>query len=35
MAVEFTDDNFQKLVLDSDKPVLVDFGQHGVVLVEQ
>ena len=25
MAVEFTDDNFQKLVLDSDKPVLVDF----------
>lgn len=25
MAVEFTDANFQELVLDSDKPVLVDF----------
>ena len=25
MAVEFTDANFQKLVLESDKPVLVDF----------
>lgn len=25
MAVEFTDANFQELVIDSDKPVLVDF----------
>ena len=25
MAIEFTDTNFQELVLDSDKPVLVDF----------
>lgn len=25
MAVEFTDTNFQELVLDSEKPVLVDF----------
>ncbi|MGY8865842.1 MAG: thioredoxin family protein, partial [Methylophagaceae bacterium] len=25
MAVEFTDANFKELVLESDKPVLVDF----------
>ena len=25
MALEITDQNFQELVLDSDKPVLVDF----------
>ena len=25
MAVEFTDSNFKKLVLESEKPVLVDF----------
>ncbi len=25
MALEFTDQNFQELVIDSDKPVLVDF----------
>ncbi len=25
MAVEFTNDNFEELVLKSDKPVLVDF----------
>ena len=25
MAVEFTDDNFKELVLNSEKPVLVDF----------
>ena len=25
MAVEFTDTNFKELVLESDKPVLVDF----------
>ena len=25
MAVEITDDNFEELVLKSDKPVLVDF----------
>ncbi len=25
MAVEFKDDNFQNLVIESDKPVLVDF----------
>ena len=26
MAVEITDSNFQETVLNSDKPVLVDFG---------
>ena len=25
MAIEFTDENFKELVLESDKPVLVDF----------
>jgi len=25
MAIEFTDENFEELVLKSDKPVLVDF----------
>ena len=25
MAVEFTDENFEKLALESDKPVLIDF----------
>jgi hypothetical protein len=25
---------FEEVVLKSDKPVMVDFGQHGVVLVE-
>ena len=25
MALEITDDNFEELVLKSDKPVLVDF----------
>ena len=25
MALEFTDENFQKEVLESEKPVLVDF----------
>ncbi|HNA34640.1 MAG TPA: thioredoxin domain-containing protein, partial [Flavobacteriales bacterium] len=25
MALEFTDSNFEELVLKSDKPVLVDF----------
>ena len=25
MALEFTDDNFEELVMKSDKPVLVDF----------
>ena len=25
MAIEFTDANFKELVIDSDKPVLVDF----------
>ena len=34
MAVELTDSNFQELVLNSDKPVLVDFGQLGVNYVE-
>ena len=34
MAVELTDSNFQELVLNSDKPVLVDFGQLGVDHVE-
>ena len=32
MALEITDATFDSLVLQSDKPVLVDFGQHGVVL---
>jgi thioredoxin 1 len=27
MAVEITDSNFQDLVLNSDKPVLVDFWE--------
>ena len=26
MVLEFTDENFQKEVLESEKPVLVDFG---------
>ena len=30
MAIEITDSNFEELVLKSDKPVLVDFGQNGV-----
>ena len=32
MALEITDATFDSLVLQSDKPVLVVFGQHGVVL---
>lgn len=34
MALEITDANFEELVLKSDKPVLIDFGQSGVVRVE-
>ena len=34
MALEITDANFEDVVLKSDKPVLVDFGQPGVVHVE-
>jgi thioredoxin-like negative regulator of GroEL len=34
MAVEITDSNFQETVLNSDKPVLVDFWARGVVHVE-
>lgn len=34
MALEITDSNFEDLVLKSDKPVLVDFGQNGAALVE-
>jgi hypothetical protein len=33
MALAITD-TFEEVVLKSDKPVMVDFGQHGVVLVE-
>ena len=32
MALEITDANFEEVVLKSDKPVLVDFGQHGGTL---
>lgn len=31
--IDVTDSTFQSAVLDSDQPVLVDFGQAGVVLV--
>ena len=34
MALEITDKSFEDVVLKSDKPVMVDFGQHGAVLVE-
>ena len=33
MALEFTDANFQKDVMESDKLTVIDFGQNGVVLV--
>jgi thioredoxin 1 len=33
MALAITDATFEEVVLKSD-PVMVDFGQHGVVLVE-
>ena len=32
MALEITDATFDNIVLQSEKPVLVDFGQLGVVL---
>ena len=32
MALEITDANFDEVVMKSDKPVLVDFGQNGVDL---
>ena len=31
VVFEFTDQNFEKDVLQSDVPVLIDFGQLGVV----
>jgi thioredoxin-like negative regulator of GroEL len=34
MALELTDANFEDLVLKSEKPVVVDFGQFGVVHAE-
>ena len=34
MAVELTDGNFKELVLESNKPVLVDFGQLGAAHAE-
>jgi hypothetical protein len=34
MALAITDATFEEVVLKSDKPVMVDFGQHGVGLVE-
>ena len=34
MAVEITDANFDEVVMNSDKPVLVDFGLSGADLVE-
>ena len=34
MALNITEENFDELVLNSDKPVLLDFGQNGVVHVE-
>lgn len=34
MALEITDQSFEEIVLKSDKPVLVDFWQLGVVPVE-
>ena len=33
-VLTLTNDNFEKEVLQSDKPVLVDFGLHGVVPAE-
>lgn len=32
--VTITDDNFETEVMKSEVPVLLDFGQHGAVLVE-
>lgn len=32
MALEVTDSNFDELVIQSDVPVIVDFGQYGVAL---
>jgi thioredoxin 1 len=29
MALAITDATFEEVVLKSDKPVMVDFGQHG------
>ena len=34
MALQITTENFEEMVLNSDKPVLVTFGLNGVVLVE-
>ena len=32
MSLEITDTNFKEIVLDSEIPVLVDFGPHGAAL---
>ena len=29
-----TDQNFEETILNADKPVIVDFGQNGVLLVK-
>ena len=34
MALEITDATFEEVVLKSDKPVMVDFWQHGAVLAD-
>jgi thioredoxin 1 len=34
MALAITDATFEEVVLKSDKPVMVDFKQHGADLVE-
>ena len=34
MALEITDATFDQVVLQSDKPVMVDFGQLGVAPAE-
>ena len=34
MALEITDANFEELVINSDKPVMLDFGQFGAVRAE-
>ena len=34
MSIKITAEIFENVVLNSDKPVLVDFWQHGVVLAK-
>ena len=35
MIINVTEENFEKEVLQSDVPVLVDFGRHGVACIIQ